>query len=210
MGYLERLLGENEAVVFKTRQHWMVILGSVLVNGLAMLLIIAGALAFVSATGGLSSLALLLIIPFGGKLILDIANWWNEVYVVTNRRVIQLEGIFNKHSIDSSLEKVNDVVLDQSVLGRLLDYGTVEILTASEAGRNTFYRVARPVLFKTTMLNQKAKMEQLGDLHARSRAPTEADIPRLISELDELRKKGLISQQEFETEKAQLLEKLGK
>jgi hypothetical protein len=53
-------------------------------------------------------------------------------------------------------------------------------------------------------------MERLGDLHARSRAPTEADIPRLISELDELRKKGLISQQEFETEKAQLLEKLGK
>lgn len=210
MGYLERLLGENEAVVFKTRQHWMVIMGSVLVNGLAMLLIIAGALAFVSATGGLSSLALLLIIPFGGKLILDIANWWNEVYVVTNRRVIQLEGIFNKHSIDSSLEKVNDVVLDQSVLGRLLDYGTVEILTASEAGRNTFHRVAQPVVFKTTMLNQKAKMEQLGDLHARSRAPTEADIPRLISELDELRKKGLISQQEFETEKAQLLEKLGK
>lgn len=209
MGYLERLLGENEAVVFKTRQHWMVIMGSVLVNGLAMLLIIAGALAFVSATGGLSSLALLLIIPFGGKLILDIANWWNEVYVVTNRRVIQLEGIFNKHSIDSSLEKVNDVVLDQSVLGRLLDYGTVEILTASEAGRNTFHRVAQPVVFKTTMLNQKAKMEQLGDLHARSRAPTEADIPRLISELDELRKKGLISQQEFETEKAQLLEKLG-
>lgn len=209
MGYLERLLGENEAVVFKTRQHWMVILGSVLVNGLAMLLIIVGALAFVPATGGLSSLALLLIIPFGGKLILDIANWWNEVYVVTNRRVIQLEGIFNKHSIDSSLEKVNDVVLDQSVLGRLLDYGTVEILTASEAGRNTFHRVAQPVVFKTTMLNQKAKMEQLGDLHARSRAPTEADIPRLISELDELRKKGLISQQEFETEKAQLLEKLG-
>ncbi len=42
------------------------------------------------------------------------AWWWNEKYIVTNRRVIQIEGILDKHVIDSSLEKVNDVVLVQS------------------------------------------------------------------------------------------------
>ncbi|MBI2845569.1 MAG: PH domain-containing protein [Chloroflexi bacterium] len=210
MGYLERLLGENEAVVFKTRQHWIVIIGSVLFNSLLFLIILGAAVSLTGLTQNWSILLLLFLIYPGWKLILDIANWWNEVYVVTNRRVIQLEGIFNKHSIDSSLEKVNDVVLDQSVLGRLLDYGRIEILTASEAGRNIFHRVARPVLFKTTMLNQKAEMEQGGEFPARAKAPTEADIPRMISELDELRKKGLITAEEFEREKAQLLEKLGK
>lgn len=210
MGYLETLLGEKESIVFKTRQHWMVIWGTVFVNGLLFLIILAISLVFVPTTSGLSSLGLLLLLFPGYRLIIDLLNWWNEVYVVTNRRVIQLEGIFNKRSIDSSLEKVNDVLLDQSVLGRVLNYGTVEILTASEAGRNTFHRVADPVLFKKTMLNQKARMEQLGDFHRRAEEPAgETDIPRLISELDQLRQKGLITQEEFEREKSQLLEKLG-
>jgi uncharacterized membrane protein YdbT with pleckstrin-like domain len=118
--------------------------------------------------------------------------------------VIQVEGVVNKHVIDSSLEKVNDVVLDQSYLGRLLDYGNVEILTASEIGVNKLERIASPVKFKTEMLNQK---EALGsDEHFGGNR--EHDVPALIAELDELRKKGVLTEEEFNAKKAQLLAKM--
>lgn len=140
--------------------------------------------------------------------------WWNEQYIVTNRRVIQTEGIINKHVIDSSLEKVNDVVLNQSVWGRILGYGDVEILTASEIGVNRFERITQPVRFKTEMLNQKEDLGVLDEFNRRAESTLEApspvavDIPELIAELDELRRKGIISQQEFEQKKQELLRKI--
>lgn len=212
MGYLESLMGRHEGIVFKTRQHWLVVLRTILMNSLLSLLIIVGSVFLASLLGPWASVALLLLVFPLGKLALDLLNWWNEVYVVTNRRVIQLEGIVNKHSIDSSLEKVNDVVLEQSALGRLLDYGTVQILTASEIGVNLFERVARPVRFKTEMLNQKEGVSRLESFRSQAErvkeTPSAHDIPGLIAELDELRKKGIITEEEFQREKGELLEKL--
>jgi len=128
--------------------------------------------------------------------------------------VIQLEGIINKHSIDSSLEKVNDVVLEQSAVGRMLNYGDVQILTASEFGVNLFRRIAHPVRFKTEMLDQKEALGDLDVFEGRARrvlseeAPSAGDIPELIAELDELRKRGTITDEEFEEKKKALLERL--
>ena len=42
---------------------------------------------------------------------------------MTNRRVIQVEGVVNKHATDSSLEKINDAVLSQSIFGRMFGFG---------------------------------------------------------------------------------------
>jgi hypothetical protein len=112
------------------------------------------------------------------------------------------------------LEKVNDVVLEQSAIGRMLGYGNVQILTASEFGVNLFKRVARPVKFKIEMLNQKEGLGQLDIFEGRAsrilaeEAPTAGDIPELIAELDELRRRGIISDEEFEEKKKALLEKL--
>jgi uncharacterized membrane protein YdbT with pleckstrin-like domain len=212
MGYLESLMGQYEAVVFKTRRHWLAILATILINSFFSLLIIVGSLFLVSQLGRWALLALLLLVFPLGKLIIDFLHWWNEQYVITNRRVVQVEGIINKHVIDSSLEKVNDVVLDQSMLGRFLDYGDVEILTASEIGVNRLDRVAHPVRLKTEMLNQKEGVSRLESFRNQAErvkeAPMAPDIPGLIAELDELRQKGVITEEEFQREKGELLEKL--
>ncbi|MFQ5886543.1 MAG: PH domain-containing protein [Anaerolineae bacterium] len=214
MGYLESLMGRHEGIVFKTRKHWLVILPTMLINSSLSLLIMVGSVLLVSRRGPLALLAFLLLVFPLGKLALDLLHWWNEQYVITNRRVVQVEGIINKHVIDSSLEKVNDVVLDQSFFGRFLGYGDVEILTASEIGVNRLDRVARPVRFKTEMLNQKEGMSRLESFRSKAKevlsgeGPEAADIPRLISELDELRQKGVITEEEFQKEKGELLEKL--
>ncbi len=208
MGYVERLLGTNEQIVVKTRQHWLVLASSFLSNLIFAVIIVVVAVVAAFFPGlGLGPLPLLLLLllifPVIGFL-RTYLEWWNEEYIVTNRRVIQVEGVINKHVIDSSLEKVNDVVLDQSYLGRLLDYGNIEILTASEIGVNKLHTIARPVKFKTEMLNQK---EALGtDEHFQSHG--QHDVPGLIAELDELRKQGVLTEEEFNAKKAQLLSKM--
>jgi uncharacterized membrane protein YdbT with pleckstrin-like domain len=211
VGYIASLLSRNEQIVFGTRRHWVVLASSFLVNGLISLAIIALGLALTLVLGPLAWLGLLLLALPLVRFAVVFLNWWNEQYIVTNRRVIQTEGVINKHVIDSSLEKVNDVVLEQSALGRIFDYGTVEILTASEIGVNRFEQIARPVLFKTEMLNAKEALGALDSFEGQAKrvlaAPTPAsgDIPELIAELDELRRKGIISEAEFQQKKNELL-----
>ena len=155
MGYIESLMADNEQIVVRTRQHWTVLARSLLVNVFLVLVVIViavGAIIFQIPFGIVA--VLLWVIPFG-LFIRDYLDWWNEEYLITNFRVIQAEGFFNKQVMDSSLEKVNDVVLTQSFLGRIFDYGDIEILTGSELGVNRLHKIASPVKFKTEMLNQK-------------------------------------------------------
>jgi len=216
MGYLEGLMGDKEKIVLKERQHWTLIARQLVLWGAVsvILFVFTSGLVLATPIGGLGLVVLLaLVFPFW-RLAVSLLNWWNEQYVITNRRVIQLEGIINKHSIDSSLEKVNDVVLEQSAVGRMLNYGDLQILTASEMGVNLFRRIAHPVKFKTQMLNQKEGLSELDVFEGRARrvlseeAPSGRDIPELIAELDELRQKGIISNEEFQEKKDALLAKL--
>lgn len=215
MGYVSSLLGRNERLVFLTRQHWVQLIPVGLVDAIVLAgLIVVGAL-LSNASGGISVavavlLGLIVLFHIGRR----IAWWWNEQYMVTNRRVIQIEGILEKSVIDSSLEKVNDVVLRQSVVGRLLDFGDIEILTGSEIGINQLSRIHHPIVFKTEMLNQKEAMGEIDAFESHTRrvlaneAPSAGDIPELIAELDELRQKQVITQAEFEEKKRELLSRL--
>jgi uncharacterized membrane protein YdbT with pleckstrin-like domain len=220
MGYLEGLMGKNEQIVLTTRQHWITIVGALLVNGFLVLLLMGIGVAFlvIPILGPFSwiPLAVAAVISLAPlwRLISDWLHWWNDTYLVTNRRIIQAQGIINKHVIDSSLEKINDVVLTQSALGRMLGYGDLEILTGSEIGVNLLKRIAEPVRFKTEMLNQKEGMSEMDAFESKAKrtlaaaAPTAGDVPELIAELDELRKKGLITEAEFQEKKTKLLSQI--
>jgi uncharacterized membrane protein YdbT with pleckstrin-like domain len=80
-------------------------------------------------------------------------------YVLTNRRVIQVEGVLNRSATDISLEMINDAVLSQSVLGRMFDYGDVTVLTASESGIMRMRMIRSPIDFKKAMLDAKHEHE---------------------------------------------------
>lgn len=202
--YIQRMLGENERILLRTHQHRFVLFSMVVAELTITLLLFIG----VSAAAFYYPLAaaafVLMLIPLG-SMARDILVWSNHQYLVTNRRVIQVSGIFNKNVVDSSLEKVNDVKMTQSFFGRMFDYGDIEILTASETGANQFKRIGNPVLFKTAMLNAK---EKLGFEGMASQPQTGKNIPALIAELDELRQKGIVTEEEFRQKKAQLLAKM--
>ena len=204
--YLNNLLGENETILLVTRQHWLVLLGEILVEALlTAAIIVLVTMLFGLLPNPLVLLGFLLLILPLASMWRDYLIWGNRKFVVTTRRVIQVSGVFSKNVTDSSLEKVNDVKMGQSFLGRLLDYGDIEILTASELGVNLFRRIGRPIRFKTAMLNAKAKLETEQASGGRRQ---ELDVPTLIAQLDGLRKQGVLTEEEFQKKKAELLTKL--
>ena len=202
--YLESLLGENEEILLVTHQHWFVLFGKIFLELLLIALLIGGSLALSTIYPATIYGLVLVIVPLIG-MISDILVWRNKAFVVTNRRVIQIAGVFDKEVVDSSLEKVNDVKMSQSFFGRMFGYGDIEILTASELGVNLFHEIANPVEFKTAMLNAKEKLgfDELG-----TEVRHMSDIPTLISRLDDLRKRGVLSEAEFQKKKAELLAKM--
>ena len=202
--YTEKMLGENERILLITRQHWFVLFSAIVAEILVTLIVAAGII-FAAFFNPLALFGLLLALIPLVSMLRDILVWYNREYIVTNRRVIQVSGVFNKNVIDSSLEKVNDVKMTQSFFGRLFGYGNVEILTASELGVNLFKRIGDPVKFKTAMLNAK---EELGFEGTGAHAQQVEGIPAQIADLDELRKKGILTEAEFQQKKTELLAKM--
>jgi hypothetical protein len=205
--YLEHLLGENERIILVTRQHWLVLLGRILAQGvLAVAMAVLITLIWrIWLPLSLVPLAyLLLILPLLGML-RNVTVWRSRKYVVTNWRVIQISGVFNKEVTDSSLDKINDIKLDQSFLGRLFDYGDLEILTASELGVDQFTRISQPIRLKTAMLNAKETLEH-GQTGSGRRSGL--DVAGQIEELGDLRDQGLLTEEEFQQQKARVLAKL--
>jgi uncharacterized membrane protein YdbT with pleckstrin-like domain len=202
--YIQSMLGESERVILVTRQHGFVLFSSIVAEIIVTLIVIV-AIAVMTMFNPLVAFGFLLALVPLAIMARDVLAWNNHQYIVTNRRVIQISGIFNKDVVDSSLEKVNDVKMTQSFFGRLFDYGDVEILTASEMGVNLFKRIGDPVKFKTAMLNAK---EKLGYEGTGSHAQRAESIPAMIAELDELRKQGIVTEAEFQSKKKELLAKM--
>ncbi len=209
--YLESMLGERERVIYITRQHWFMLARNILleiITMIAIVVMIGLALGLLPHLAALVTIlgALIFLLPLA-TMVRDILNWSNRQYVITNRRVMQIAGIVNKTVADSSLEKVNDVKMTQSALGRMFNYGDVEILTASELGVNLFRQISDPVRFKTSMLNAKEALDAF-EARAVPAAGGPQSIPALIAQLENLRRQGVLSEAEFQAKKAQLLARL--
>ena len=201
--YLDKMMADGEQVILKARQHWVLLVGETMWAWLLALLITAGSIFALFTPAAWAALVgcLLLLIP-AGWLLAGVLRWRSRIFVITNRRVLCLSGIISKSITDSSLDKVNDVKMDQSMWGRMLDYGDIEILTASELGANQFLKISGPVGFKKAMLDAKGALENRG------RAPAEPSIPDLIAQLDALKKQGALTEEEFEKKKAELLARM--
>jgi uncharacterized membrane protein YdbT with pleckstrin-like domain len=132
-------------------------------------------------------------------------------YVLTDRRLLRLSGVFSRSSMDSYLDKINNVEHRQTFWGRILGYGDVEIDTASETGAEVFPRISDPVAFKravdaATIAYRNAAPGRPAPVAAAAAAgPTSADKLR---ELKRLLDDGLISQAEFEAKRKQLVDQL--
>ena len=79
-----------------------------------------------------------------------------NIWAVTNERLIDEWGILTHKSKENPLDKINDIVVEQTILGRLFGYGGISVQTAAKAGETIIDFVERPEELKQTINEQKA------------------------------------------------------
>ena len=162
--YVRQQLGAVEKILYTERHHWVFFVAEMvkwIVFAVAVVvLIILLKVWWLPDAGWIWWLLLGFLIP-AVRIAWGFLSWRMNVYVLTNRRVIESTGVLSKRVADSSLEKLTDIVLKQSIVGRMLDYGDIVVLTASAgAGINDLKQIRRPMEFKTQMVNAKEELER--------------------------------------------------
>jgi len=207
MSYLSKLLIPGETVAYSARRSVAATFGGLLVFlGLVLVGVVVAYALSAPAAGLLGTTMLIVVALVLAVLLLGRYIWWrNKVYVVSNLRVMKLEGFFSKSHRDASLDKINDLVMTQSLLGRMLGYGDLQVLTANEASGMTFHQLHDPVEFKRQVL--QLRTVEMADGPGKGAASV-ADPIAQIQRLGDLRAKGVITEEEFAEKKKALMNRI--
>jgi len=237
--YAESLLASGERVVRREHQHWFILVAN---TRYAILAVVGAALlTFVSVWFGvdgllwqlLGVLTLVLFVYGVAAFLWGILRYRNEEYLITNRRLIHAEGVVNKKTTDSSLEKINDAVLTESMFGRMFGFGDLDVLTASEEGIERLRMLRDAKDFKKAMIEAKHELEievarpvmppirsepapapvtpaaaPPAPAPAAPAAPASTDIGAALDRLGDLRDRGLITPEEYAAKRQELLDRL--
>lgn len=197
-----RNLNEGETVGLDLRPHWwqfagpasalvaaLVLLGLSLlvVDGLVILDYLAGALVLVAVIW-------LLSVYF---------DWRSTVFVVTDRRLIYSSGVLSKSGVEIPIDRVNNVIFNQTLFERVIGSGDLVIESAGESGQQRFSNVRNPRMIQNAINRAMEEFDQ------ERRTPiTQDSVPDQIAKLAELRDSGVISEEEFEAKKSDLLDRM--
>lgn len=162
--YLDKQLADHEQVRMKAHRHvlWVLrkaFLMAFLTVALWVTAVIVAYREITSYSGILAVLLLLISLVPGVVVVIRFLRWRNELYVITNYRIIQVEGILSKRSLDSSLGRINDVEMKQPLFGRLFGFGDIFILTGSAHSVNDLLWINQPFEFKQALIDAKAEFD---------------------------------------------------
>jgi uncharacterized membrane protein YdbT with pleckstrin-like domain len=207
-------LNEGEDIVLDLHPHWWFfapqILALFLSLALGVLLLAVGAPSWATAPVGV--LVLVALGFFGVRY----ARWSTTNFVVTTDRLIYRHGVLAKQGIEIPLERVNTVFFRQSIFERILRCGDLEIESASEDGSQAFTNVRRPAdvqkeIYVQMEDNENRKFDRIRTAPGGGGGGGTGSgdsIPQQIRELDELRRQGVLSEDEFNKKKKDLLERM--
>jgi len=218
MPFPRRLLIENEELILELRPHWI----AIVVPAIVTILVVAGwilALTYAPDDGtsrsivvwGASAIGVFLLIAFPVRKFIA---WATSYFVVTSDRVIHREGWIAKRSMEIPLEAINDVRFHQGVFERLIGAGDLIISSASEFGRQVFGDIRNPEEVQKAISHQgelnKERMYRGGGRGPAAPAqattpPASASTTGELERLAELRNRGVLTEDEFQSQKKRIL-----
>ena len=198
-------LKKDEKVVLLIKPHWLVL---VLPTLISIIGVVVGIL--IGSYGLLIPLAPILYLWY------KIIERNNNLWAVTNLRVIDEDGVFSHNSKESPLDKINNVTYNQSFWGRIFGFGNVQIQTAAEVGATTYYSIEKPKELKDTITQMqeeykksqiRAQAQELANaVSSGTKQQSKKDVADEIEKLFELKQKGILTEGEFAARKKKLLE----
>jgi uncharacterized membrane protein YdbT with pleckstrin-like domain len=146
--YIDEILQPNERVLYSTNAHWIYYLPAIAAWIVAILLFV---LSRTTETEGLILLWLSASVVAAIAALYWTAKAWFHLWTtetdVTNLRVVHKTGFIKRRTFEMSLDKVESVDVNQTILGRILNYGDVTILGVGE-GKETISTIASPLIFR--------------------------------------------------------------
>ncbi len=219
MAFPRKLLNDGEQLVLDLRPHWIYLAPSVaglvisIAVGLAVLVGIGGN---GNIKNGLSILAGVFVLAMLGWFATRYAKWVSTQFVLTGDRVISRRGVLSKSGMEIPLERINTVVFNQRILERLVGAGDIGIESASEGGRETFNDIRHPAQVQREIYvqmenNSGRDFQRMGhatanSINAGAAGGTGVPVAHQLEKLDELRRNGVLSEAEFQAQKARLLQ----
>jgi len=198
-------LKKDETVVLVIRPHWLVLF-------LPSLYVVVGIIAGILIGSYGYFIPLVLLCYLGYKIVQRNNNLW----AVTNLRVIDEDGVLSHNSKESPLDKINNVTYKQSFWGRIFGYGNVQIQTAAEVGSTTYFTIEKPKELKDTITEMQeeykksqitAQAQELANaISSGTQRQFKSDVAAEIEKLFELKQKGILTEAEFNARKRKILE----
>ena len=215
MPFPKQLLTDDEDLVLDLRPHWWFLApaGALLA---VMTLLGIGAL-LTDWWGPVDWVILFLWLGSVGYFGWMYLQWTTTNFVVTSERVVSRTGVIAKAGIEIPLDRINTVFFNQSVFERVIGAGDLGIESAGEGGRQEFSDIRRPNIVQNEIYRQvegleDRKLRRLGEAAAGSPPAAPADpqlsIPEQIEKLDQLRRQGVVTDEEFEAKKRELLDRM--
>ena len=200
-------LQKGEEILLITKTSWII-------------LILPAILALASLVGGyyldFFDWGMAVWIPFTVYFLISLWKWSVDIWAVTNCRVIDESGLLNHFAKESPLDKINNVSYDQHILGRIFNYGHVEIQTAAEIGATDYYHVHDPKKLKDTITLAQSdyKTAQFGAQAMQmanaigiqqSKHGGQHFLAAELEKLHDLKQKGIITEEDYQRAKNKLL-----
>jgi uncharacterized membrane protein YdbT with pleckstrin-like domain len=196
-------LKKDEKIIMETKPHWLTLVGPF------VLMLICSIMGII-----IGSYGLLIVLVFVGYFVYKIVQRNNNLWIVTNLRVIDEYGVFSNNTKESPLDKINNVSYLQSFFGKIFGYGNVQIQTAAEIGSTTYFSVENPRELKDTItrmqeeykLNQiKRQASEFANVIAAGQQNTKTDVAAELEKLYELKQKGILTEDEYNNRKTKIL-----
>lgn len=150
--YIDEILQPGEKVLYSTNAHWIFYLRAILAWIVALALL---GLSRATMTEGIILLCLSAsAIVALAAVYWTIRGWFHRFTTetdVTDRRVVHKTGFINRHTFEIALDKIASVDVDQSIPGRLLNYGSVTIVGVGEGSTKTIDTIASPLAFRSAI-----------------------------------------------------------
>jgi len=154
--YIDDILQPGEKVLYSTNAHWMFYLPAIAAWIVALALLIFSRMVA-------SDMLTLVCLSLAAVAALAALYWtatawfhrWTTETDVTNFRIVHKTGFIKRRTFEMSLDKVESVDVNQSILGRIMNYGDVTILGVGE-GRETIRTIAAPLAFRNSITARPA------------------------------------------------------
>ncbi|HUC11769.1 MAG TPA: PH domain-containing protein [Stellaceae bacterium] len=152
MRYVTRVLQPGETIVYASSLHWIIFLRAILAATVCVILIVAAI--YVSGyQNQYLSLALWIAAAIFAVLALSaglraLVRRAATEFAVTDHRVIYKTGLLGRHTLEMNRSKIESVDVDQSIAGRVLDYGTI-IVRGTGGSLEPIRYVAEPLIFRS-------------------------------------------------------------